>query len=65
MTATQTYDGLLFSEDGGETEVSFTFTHGALYVGIKNAFDDEVEEAVCEADVRTLMAYLQEKLGDR
>lgn len=64
MTATPSYDGLVFSEDNGKTEVSFAFTHGALYVAIKNAFEDEVEEAICEADARTLLAYLKEKLGE-
>lgn len=62
MSATATYDGLLFSERDG-TEVSFTFTHGALYIGVRNSFGDEVEEAIGEADVATLVSYLNEKMS--
>lgn len=57
------YGGLLFSERDG-VEISFVFTEGELIVGVRNEFDDDVEEPISEADARTLLAYLKEKLGE-
>lgn len=65
MSHNKSLDGIvIYDESIEESSVAFTFLYGVLYVGIQTELGDDVEEAICEADARVLLAYLKEKLGD-